>query len=244
MISTDSGLHCGSVSKRKLEATKRNQERKAGSGRRTPPGYKKGGGRLGNRRILGAIGAVLLVAVLGVALFAGNVFGSDAQAGMKTLVKNGTCVETDFKKSMGRQHTTDPRTKVVYTQSDPPTSGKHYQSPPPLMIYDEPVPQWILLHALEHGNILVQYGNRVSPADRAALRAAVLSHREHTLMAPYPKLGKRVVYTAWQRMLSCQGFQEAALTGAQAKWAGSHGIAPERAAFMTPDAGVLPGTGW
>ena len=86
--------------------------------------------------------------------------------------------------------------------------------------------------------------DKVSAADRAALRAAVLKHRSRTLMAPYPKLGKRVVYTAWQRMLSCQGFQEDALTGAQAKWAGMNGVAPERAAFNTPDSGVLPGTGW
>jgi hypothetical protein len=63
-------------------------------------------------------------------------------------------------------------------------------------------------------------------------------------MAPYPKLGKRVVYTAWQRMLSCQGFQEDALIGAQAKWAGTKGVAPEAAAFNTPSAGVLDGTGW
>jgi hypothetical protein len=233
------------VSKRKREATQRNQERKAAAGRRTPPGYKPSSRRsVGGRRTLGAVAAVLLVAVLGVALFASNVFGSDKLAGMKSLVKNGTCVERVFTKSMGRTHTTDPKTKVVYTQSDPPTSGKHFQSPPPLMIYDEPVPQWILLHALEHGNVLVQYGDKVSAADRAALRASVLKHRARTLMAPYPKLGKRVVYTAWQRMLTCQGFQEAALTGAQAKWSGMHGVAPERAAFNTPDSGVLPGTGW
>jgi hypothetical protein len=233
------------VSKRKLEATRRNQERKAAAGRRTPPGYKRSSRRsLGGRRVLGAGGAVLLVVVLGAVLFATNVFGSDKLAGMKTLVKNGTCVETDFAKSMGRQHTTNPKTKVVYTQSDPPTSGKHYQVPPPLMIYDEPVPQWILLHALEHGNVLVQYGDKVSASDREALREAVLSHRVHTLMAPYPKLGKRVVYTAWQRMLSCTGFQKDALTGAQAKWAGLKGVAPEAAAFNTPGAGVLSGTGW
>ena len=233
------------MSKRKLEATRRNQERKAAAGRRTPPGYKRSRRRsLGGRRVLGAGGAVLLVVVLGAVLFATNVFGSDKLAGMKTLVKNGTCVETDFAKSMGRQHTTNPKTKVVYTQSDPPTSGKHYQVPPPLMIYDEPVPQWILLHALEHGNVLVQYGDKVSVSDREALRAAVLSHRTHTLMAPYPKLGKRVVYTAWQRMLSCTGFQKDALTGAQAKWSGLKGVAPEAAAFNTPGAGVLSGTGW
>jgi hypothetical protein len=233
------------VSKRKLEATRRNQERKAAAGRRTPPGYKRSSRRsLGGRRVLGVTGALLVVAVLGVVLFATNVFGSDKLAGMKTLVKNGTCVETEFAKSMGREHTSNPKTKVVYTQSDPPTSGKHYQVPPPLMIYDEPVPQWILLHALEHGNILVQYGSKVSAEDKAALRAAVLNHRARTLMAPYPKLGGRVVYTAWQRMLSCKGFQEDALTGAQAKWTGMKGVAPERAAFNTPDSGVLPGTGW
>ena len=233
------------MSKRKLEATRRNQERKAAAGRRTPPGYKRSSRRsLGGRRVLGVTGALLVVAVLGVVLFATNVFGSDKLAGMKTLVKNGTCVETEFAKSMGREHTSNPKTKIVYTQSDPPTSGKHYQVPPPLMIYDEPVPQWILLHALEHGNILVQYGSKVSAKDKAALRAAVLNHRARTLMAPYPKLGGRVVYTAWQRMLSCKGFQEDALTGAQAKWTGMKGVAPERAAFNTPDSGVLPGTGW
>jgi hypothetical protein len=233
------------VSKRKLEATRRNQERKAAGGRRTPPGYKRSSRRwLGGRGALGAFGVVLVVGLLGAVLFATNVFGSDKQAGMKSLIKNGTCVERDFARSMGRVHTSDPKTKVVYTQSDPPTSGKHYQVPPPLMIYDVPVPQWILLHALEHGNILVQYGDKVSAADRLALRAAVLSHRSRTLMAPYPKLGKRVVYTAWQRMLSCTGFQEDALIGAQAKWTGMKGIAPERAAFNTPDSGVLPGTGW
>jgi hypothetical protein len=234
------------MSKRKLEATRRNAERKAASGRRTPPGYKGSSRRrsFGGRRVWGGLGALLLVAVVGVVLFTANVFGSDKLAGMKTLIKNGTCTETDFAKNMGRQHTTNPKTVVKYTQSDPPTSGKHYQVPPPLMIYDQPVPQWILLHDLEHGNVLVQYGDKVSTADKKALRAAVLSHRARTLMAPYPKLGKRVVYTAWQRMLSCQGFQEDALTGAQAKWTGLKGIAPERVAFNTPDSGVLPGTGW
>ncbi len=234
------------MSKRKQEATRTNAERKAASGRRKPPGYKPSNRRrsFGGRRVLGGGGAVLLIAVIGVVLFATNVFGSDKTAGMEALVKDGTCTEREFTKSMGRAHTTDPKTKVTYTQSDPPTSGKHYQSPPPLMLYDEPLPQWISLHALEHGNILVQYGDEVSAEDKAELRAAVLKHRSRTLMAPYPKLGKRVVYTAWQRMLSCQGFQEDALTGAQAKWSGMNGIAPERAAFESADAGVLPGTGW
>ena len=145
-----------------------------------------------------------------------------------------------FQEEHGPQHTTDPKTKVVYTQSDPPTSGKHYQSPPPLMIYDVPVPQWILLHALEHGNVLVQYGNKVSAADRprCARRCSVTATARS--MAPYPKLGKRVVYTAWQRMLSCQGFQKDALTGAQAKWAGMNGVAPSARRSTRPARACSP----
>ncbi len=94
------------MSKRKLEATRRNQERKAASGRRTPPGYKGGAKRrrsFGGRRVLAGGGALLVVILLGAVLFATNVFGSDKLAGMKTLIKNGTCTETDFKKSMGRR---------------------------------------------------------------------------------------------------------------------------------------------
>ena len=234
------------MSKRKQEATRRNQERRAATGRRTPPGYtrKRRGPAFGGRRTLGAAGAVLVVIALGVVLFATNVFGSDKTSGMEKLVGDGVCTERVFAKSTGRAHTTDAKAKIRYTQSDPPTSGRHYQAPPPLMIYDVPVPQSILLHALEHGNIVVQYGKDVSVADRAALRESVLQHRERTLLAPYPKLGKRVVYTAWQRMLSCEGFLEDALVGAQAKWAGTKGVAPEREAFTDASAGVLPGTGW
>ena len=178
-------------------------------------------------------------------LFATNVFGSDQLAGMKSLVKNGTCVETDFAKSMGVHTPPTRRRRSSTTQSDPPTSGKHYQVPPPLMIYDEPVPQWILLHALEHGNVLVQYGDKVSAKDSdGPARGRAEPPAARTLMAPYPKLGKRVVYTAWQRMLSCTGFQKDALTGAQAKWTGLKGVAPEAPAFNTPNSGVLAGTGW
>ena len=88
------------MSKRKLEATRRNQERKAAAGRRTPPGFKPSSRRsLGGRRLLGGIGALIVVALIGV-VFAVSVFGSsDKLAGMNALIKNGTCVETDFKKS-------------------------------------------------------------------------------------------------------------------------------------------------
>ena len=113
--SSHDDLCWASVSKRKQEATRRNAERKAAAGRRKPPGYKPSSRRALVRR-RGACWAASARSsssiALGVVLFATNVFGSDKLAGMKSLVKNGTCTETEFKKSMGRAHTTDPKTKV------------------------------------------------------------------------------------------------------------------------------------
>ena len=186
--------------------------------------------------MLGGAGALVVVALIGVVLFATNVFGSDKLAGMKTLVKNGTCVETDFKKSMGREHTTNPKTKVVYTQSDPPTSGKHYQTPPPLMIYDEPVPQWILLHALEHGNVLVQYGEQgLRRRQGGAARRGAEPPRAHADGAvSEARQARRLHGLAAHAQLP--GLPGGRAHGRAGQVGRLHGIAPERAAFN--DAGL------
>ena len=43
--------------------------------------------------------------------------------------------------------------------SFPPSSGPHYQQPAPWGIYEDPIKQTILVHNLEHGGIVVQYGD-------------------------------------------------------------------------------------
>ena len=49
--------------------------------------------------------------------------------------------------------------------SFPPTSGSHNPSPAIYNVYDDPVDQMLLVHNLEHGAIVVQYGDQVPQAE-------------------------------------------------------------------------------
>jgi hypothetical protein len=72
------------VSKRKLEATRANQARKAAGGRRTPPGYTPKPGSGGSRSrlwiIVGVVVAIAASAGIAFALLAGNGGGSSSAA--------------------------------------------------------------------------------------------------------------------------------------------------------------------
>ena len=54
----------------------------------------------------------------------------------------------------------------------PPTSGRHWGAWSDCGFYNHPLPDELLVHNLEHGNIIVSY-NLASDAEVAALRAAV-----------------------------------------------------------------------
>jgi hypothetical protein len=38
------------------------------------------------------------------------------------------------------------------------------------------------------------------------------------LMVPYPKLGNKVYYVAWQHSIACTGYQKTALQEARHRW--------------------------
>ena len=65
------------------------------------------------------------------------------------------------------------------------------------------------MHNLEHGGIEVLYGDKVSAADRAQAEKDVRSDWKLMLMAPYPKLGDKVYFVAWQHWIACTGYQKA-----------------------------------
>ena len=80
--------------------------------------------------------------------------------------------------------------------SFPPSSGPHYQSPAPWGIYTESVKQPILVHNLEHGGIIIQYGDVGSDAVND-LQSFYRDDPYGLVVAPYPKLGKKIALTAW-----------------------------------------------
>jgi hypothetical protein len=170
------------------------------------------------RRIyIGGAGVVVVaVAVAAVLVLAGG-----GGTGFASLEKSKACTVRSFPNE-GQGHTYKNKliqpTDTVPYKTDPATSGHHYQVPAPWGVYTQPIPAVIRVHNLEHGGIEVLYGDKVSEADRAQAEQDVRSDWKLMLMAPYPKLGDKVYYVAWQHWIACTGYQKAALDEAQKRW--------------------------
>ena len=112
------------------------------------------------RIILGAVGAILLLALIGggIAFAVGGGGGSDSKA------LESACKVTTFP-GQGQEHIeTDTLPKGFKYNSFPPTSGTHYFQPLVFGEYQKPILQTHLVHNLEHGGVGVQYGSDVSEA--------------------------------------------------------------------------------
>ena len=107
----------------------------------------------------------------------------------------GPCAVTSYP-GLQPQHLTNLQAKPRYN-SFPPTSGPHYYLPAKWAIYTFAIPQIALVHNLEHGGIVVQYGKRVPKATVAAIRAWYLKDSTGIVVAPLPALGAKIALTAW-----------------------------------------------
>ena len=94
--------------------------------------------------------------------------------------------------------------------SFPPTSGRHYGNPVPFGIYTEAPLEIQLVHNLEHGAMILQYGDKVPKAQVAEIAAWYQSDENALVVAPLAKLGDKVAMTAWTEWAECTGFDEKA----------------------------------
>ena len=96
--------------------------------------------------------------------------------------------------------------------SFPPTSGAHHPVPAIWGSYTEQVPSLNLVHNLEHGGVVVQYGSAISAEARAELEEWYRDDPNGIVVAPLPELEDEVTATAWRWRMTCTGFDERALT--------------------------------
>ena len=146
-----------------------------------------------------AVVIVVVVVVLATVLGGGSKGSALAAAG---------CAQQSFP-SLGRKHEVELPKGYKYN-SFPPTSGTHHPQPAVWNIYDEPVRQMNLVHNLEHGGVVVQYGDKVPAATVDEIRAWYASNRTGILVAPLPGLGDKIALTAWTKLATCPGFDEKA----------------------------------
>lgn len=163
-----------------------------------------GGGSRRTRWLFLGLGAVILVVGVGIALATTLGGGQDASAALSAA----GCTEQS-PPSQGRQHVLELEEGFQYN-TFPPTSGPHHPQWAIWNIYDRPVPLIRQVHNLEHGGIVVQYGDEVPAETVSQIEAWYRQDPTALLVAPLPGLNDKVALTAWGQLAICPGFDEAA----------------------------------
>jgi hypothetical protein len=139
-----------------------------------------------------ALGFVGLAAVVGF-LFIG---GGGSSAGNPAAIRAAGCTVNTYPATQAGIHVTTPPKPGTYN-SFPPTSGPHYPTPAPYDLYTQPVQQFRLVHNLEHGAVVIQYGNKVKPATVNQIADWYRKDPRGLVVAPLPALGNKIALGAW-----------------------------------------------
>lgn len=128
---------------------------------------------------------------------------------------------------------TDPKVTGYKYSSDPPTSGMHLESFSQTLISQTPIPKYLQVHLLEHGNVLMQYNcqcpdiagalaqiaslynNRQLPQGQTTFTPDLIQTIEErgsgVIVAPYPSMKHKIALTAWTRLETFDAIDEPAM---------------------------------
>lgn len=139
---------------------------------------------------------------------------------------------------MGRTHVQELEEGFEYN-SVPATSGPHYAQPraPAIWnVYTDPIQQERLVHNLEHGGAVVQYGSGVPQSTVSEIvdwyeddpRGLVVAPLLPELEELEPSLEGRITVTAWTHLMTCSSFDSEAFDAFVDAYRGPGGDAPEK----------------
>jgi hypothetical protein len=145
------------------------------------------------RLLLGIGGATLIVIaiVLGFLLLGG---GGQSEA---AVLREEGCTLQSFPGQEG-DHVDDPEAKPEPAwNSSPPTSGDHSSTPAVYGFYTTPVELRNSVHNLEHGAIVIHFGDDVSDQTVEQLQAFYDEDPTGLIVAQLPSLGNKITLSAW-----------------------------------------------
>ena len=165
-----------------------------------------------NRLILYGIAASGLVGLAVVlALFAfGGGGGTSAKSVASAMKSAGWTFKTYPAQPRTPHYTSLPPKKPLEYNSFPPTSGRHYYQWVIWGFYDQPVDAYQEVHNLEHGGIVIHWGNKVPAAEVEKIRSFYTDDANAILAAPLPKLGNKISLTAWTHLAEGTTWNESA----------------------------------
>ena len=168
--------------------------------------------------LLGIGGATLLVLVivLGFLLLGG---GGESEA---AVLREEGCTLESFPGQEG-DHVDDPEVEPEPAwNSSPPTSGDHASTPAVYGFYTTEVELRNSLHNLEHGAVVIHFGDDVSDETVAQLQAFYDEDPTGLLVAQLPDNGNEITLSAWNApepgatgrgyLATCTGFSERAFS--------------------------------
>lgn len=174
----------------RIEAARRARRRKSLAGRLAVAGI-----------------AGVLVAFLAIRALSGSREGDAVRARLTA----GSCeydTKADRTDPAPRNHVPNPTYGV-----DPPSGGNHTaQAARPATYSEGQVPSdGQVVHAMEHGDVVLWHRPDLSPEDRSALQKVSDTYERDVLLVPRATLGTPVAATAWGRRLLCATVEPAAL---------------------------------
>ena len=133
----------------------------------------------------------------------------------------------------GHDKTSPAQVQGFHYTSDPPTSGMHLEQFAGALINQAPLPKYMQVHLLEHGNVLMQYSctcpdiagalaqiasmydNRQLPQGQTVfapdLVQTIVERGSGVLVAPYPGMKYKIALTAWTRLEPFSAIDEPAM---------------------------------
>jgi Protein of unknown function (DUF3105) len=206
------------------------QQRASGPQRRVESGGPR---RLNLWFVALGVAIIAVAAIVGIML---AVRGGSAQASGT----DGPCIRETFP-PMGRQHIEKLSPDFRYN-SYPPTSGPHYppgpKAPAVWGIYDTPVDETALVHNLEHGGVVVQYGSDVPASTVQQITQWYQDNDPNGIVVapiwpdiqatPPPDASKKIFVTSWTHLMTCTAFGEGAFNRFRDDYRGPTGDAPEK----------------
>lgn len=109
--------------------------------------------------------------------------------------------------NQGRAHIPNPDPSESYN-SNPPTSGDHLANPAEWGVYQNELPDFQLIHNLEHGGIWISYKD-IDPETKAKLEAIGKANPRSVIVTPRAANDAPIAIAAWTRLEKLTSYDEA-----------------------------------
>jgi hypothetical protein len=148
-----------------------------------------------NPRLLLLIAAALAAAAIGAAAY--FLLRGDGESSVEAAMTNADCTFRRYPLVPPGVHLNDPDATPGQWNSFPPTSGPHYGGTVIWGEYDESVQLAAAVHNLEHGGIVIYYGDEVPDDEVERVRDFYRDDPVGLILAPLPRLNDKITLTAW-----------------------------------------------